>query len=184
MSANQFPVWTCSLLMKFSQLLVPSHSSSVWEYNYTQNAYSSLCLPAAYSVRCISHEAEEMRSLCLYLSICQSAWMSVCLPLKLSWIRQQVTWRAGDHHPITKKKLEKSSSVVSSYFFLLPPLLYSFYATLLFKNIDFHTAWKCMENGPILTCYLKFLIFVLKFKFHIQATNSECWKYMHWHLFG
>lgn len=117
---NQFPVWTCSLLMKFRQLLVPSHSSSVWECNYTQNAYSSFCLPAAYSVRCISHEAEEMGGLCL--SICQSVWMSVCLPFKLSWIRQQVIWRAGDRHPITKKKLEMSCSVVYICFFLLPSL--------------------------------------------------------------
>lgn len=148
MSANQFPVWTCSLLMKFSQLLVPSHSSSVWEYNYTQNAYSSFCLPAAYSVRCISHEAEEMRSLCLYLSICQSAWMSVCLPLRLSWIRQQVTWRAGDHHPITKKKLEMSSSVVHICFFLLLPLLYPFYATiLLIKHLSLHFQTACMSTG-------------------------------------
>lgn len=79
MSANQFPVWTCSFLMKFSQLLVPSHSFSVWEYNYTQNAYSSLCLPAAYSVRCISHEAEEMRSLCLYLSVIPPECLYACL---------------------------------------------------------------------------------------------------------
>lgn len=126
MSANQFPVRTCSFLMKFSQLLVPSHSSSVWEYNYTQNAYSSFCLPAAYSVKGISHEAEEMKSLCLYPSICQSAWMSVCLPLRLSWIRQQVTWQAGDHHPITKKKLEMSSSVVYICLCVLLSLLYSF----------------------------------------------------------
>lgn len=65
--------------MKFSQLLVPSHSFSVWEYNYTQNAYSSLCLPAAYSVRCISHEAEEMRSLCLYLSVIPPECLYACL---------------------------------------------------------------------------------------------------------
>lgn len=65
--------------MKFSQLLVPSHSSSVWEYNYTQNAYSSFCLPTAYSVRCISHEAEEMRkpvSVSVYLSV----RLNVCMP--------------------------------------------------------------------------------------------------------
>lgn len=123
-------VWTCTLLMKFSQLLVPSHSFSVWEYNYTQNAYSSFCLPAAYSVRCISHEAEEVMCLCLYLSICQSVWLSVHLPLRLSWIRQQVTWWAGDHHPITKKKLETQISL----------------STLTCKTPK-HTLFSCMTIG-------------------------------------
>lgn len=77
-------------IMKFSHLLVPSLSFCVWEYNYSQNAYSSFCLPAAYSVRFIrpwSGRDEEPVS----VSICQSAWLSVCLPLRLSWIRQQVT---------------------------------------------------------------------------------------------
>lgn len=55
--------------MTFSQVISPFHSLSVWEYNYVEDAYSSLCLAAVYSVRCISHEAEETRSLCLYLSV-------------------------------------------------------------------------------------------------------------------
>lgn len=151
--------------MKFSQLLVSSHSSSVWEYNYTQNAYSSFCLPAAYSVRCISHEAEEMRSLCLYLSICQSATLCVRLPLRLSWIRQQVTWRAGDHHPITEEKLEMSSSVVYICFFLLLLLIYTLFMPLFHLNrLYIYTIFKQhfnqhngveLENVFILTCSVK-----------------------------
>lgn len=69
MLGNKFPVWTCSFQMTFSQVISPFHSLSVWEYNYVEDAYSSLCLAAVCSVRCISHEAEETRSLCLYLSV-------------------------------------------------------------------------------------------------------------------
>lgn len=99
LSANQFPVWTCLFLMKFKHLLVPPPPISfcVWEYNYTQNAYSSFCLPAAYSVRFIrpwSGRDEEPVS----VSICQCAWLSVCLLLRLSWIRHQVTQWPADHH--------------------------------------------------------------------------------------
>lgn len=78
MLANKFPVWTCWFQMEFSQSLVLGHSFAVWEYNYVQNAYSSLCLAAAYSVRCISHEAEEMRSLSLYLSVSPPEWLYAC----------------------------------------------------------------------------------------------------------
>ena len=69
LSAYQFPVQTCSLLMKFSHLFVHSHSSCVGKYNYTKNACSSFCLSAVYSVRSIIPEAEEMISQCLYLYV-------------------------------------------------------------------------------------------------------------------
>lgn len=87
---------------EFQWVISPSHSLSVWEYNYTQNAYSSLCLSAACSVRCISHEAEEMR--CVSRFVCQLAWLSVRPPLGLSTIRQQVICQAGDYHLVAKNK--------------------------------------------------------------------------------
>ena len=139
MSANQFPVWTCSFLMKFSQLLVPSHSSTVLEYNYTQNAYSSFCLPAAYSVRCMNHEAEEMRSLCLYLSFCQSAWLCVRLPLRLSWIG----WQWHDKQvTITQlpKWIEMSSSVVYIFSFF-SCLFYTLFLCLLCHSFTKKHLW-------------------------------------------
>lgn len=64
--------------MTFSQVISPFHSLSVWEYNYVEDAYSSLCLAAVCSVRCISHEAEETRSP-VSLSFCQSP-LSGCMP--------------------------------------------------------------------------------------------------------
>ena len=45
------------------------------------------------------------------VSVCQSARLCVGLCLRLSWIRQQVTLRAGDLRPITKQILEVSCSV-------------------------------------------------------------------------
>lgn len=103
--------------MTFSQVISPFHSLSVWKYNYVEDAYSSLCFAAVCSVRCISREAEETRSLCLYLSV-RVPWVAVCLPLRLSWIRRQVTLQAGDHHLITQKEVRISASVFHCWFFL------------------------------------------------------------------
>lgn len=94
MSANQFPVWTCSLLMKFSQLLVPSPFSSVREYNYVENAYSSFCLPAAYSVRCIrpwSGIDEESVSVSVSPPDCLYAWLLDYPGSGSRWHGEQVT---------------------------------------------------------------------------------------------
>lgn len=121
-------------LMEFSQLLVPSYSSSVWEYNYTQNAYSSFCLPAAYSVRCISHEAEEMRS--LYLSV----RLTVCKPASQIILDQAAgdmasRWQSPNYEKETGDELQCSLNLCSSPVNLI---LFSYARPLLTKHFRLH----------------------------------------------